>query len=260
MSAKVFKALFIASLKKEIEYRFNFVFDTITSGLAVFSDFLIIAVIMFRFKSMAGWSLGEVALIYSIVEAGWGLFRTFGEGLHRFQEFTLSGRFDVLLIRPISTITQVMLQRFQFRRLGILAQAIAVGIFGAVFTGLASPGFFLLYTCLVLLSALLTFEISLILAAIAFWTVRNEDIVVLGVYSMRTASSYPLTIYTNFVKQALTFIIPLGTAAFYPVSYLTGKTNSILALFSPTISFILFLPISIGLWKLGEKHYSSTGT
>ncbi|AKI97360.1 ABC transporter permease [Kosmotoga pacifica] len=257
---EVFKALFVASLKKEIEYRFNFVFDTITSGLAVFSDFLIIAVIMLKFKDMAGWSLGEVALIYSIVEAGWGLFRTFGEGLHRFQELTLSGRFDILLIRPISTIMQVMLQRFQFRRLGVLAQAIAVGVFGASYTGLASPGFFMLYACLVVLSALLTFEISLMLAAIAFWTVRNEDIIVLGFYSMRTASSYPLTIYANFVKQALTFIIPLGTAAFYPVSYLTGKTNSILALLSPAITFVVFLPISIGFWKLGERHYSSTGT
>lgn len=257
---ETFKALFIASLKSQTEYRFNFIMDIILSGLAIFSDFMITLVILSNFKDMAGWNLGEIALIYSIIEGGWGIFRLFGEGLHRFQELTLSGRFDVLLIRPVSTVKQVMLQKFQFRRLGVIGQAVGVGIMGALYAGMASPGFFVIYCILIVLSALLIFSVNLILSAIAFWTIRNEDILALASYSMRTAAYYPLNIYADFVKIVLTFIVPMATAAYYPMSYLSGKTDSIFALIAPVLSLIVFMPLSFWLWKQGEKHYSSTGS
>ncbi|HNR80306.1 MAG TPA: hypothetical protein PKG85_08650, partial [Mesotoga infera] len=64
-------ALFMASLKAQYEYRLNFWLDTLINGVNLFSDFLLMAFLMLSFKEIGGWSLGEIAVIYSIVEMGW---------------------------------------------------------------------------------------------------------------------------------------------------------------------------------------------
>ncbi|SSC11453.1 conserved membrane protein of unknown function [Mesotoga infera] len=253
-------ALFMASLKAQYEYRLNFWLDTLINGANLFSDFLLMAFLMLSFKEIGGWSLGEIAVIYSIVEMGWGIFRLFGEGLHRFEELMVTGRFDLLLIRPMNTVKQLLLERIDFRRLGVVIEALAVAIFGFTASRIDFGDMWLAYIVLVFFSTVMTFEINIILAAIAFWTVRNSDIIVLAFYSTRTAAMYPAHIYGPVLKNVLTFIVPLATVAYFPVGYLTGRITSIIALISPVLGVTALLPVTVLIWKLGLKHYASTGT
>lgn len=257
---KSIAALFMASLKSQYEYRLNFWFDLIISGVNLLSDFLLVAFLMMSFRDIGGWNLGEVAVIYSIVELGWGIFRIFGEGLHRFEELMVTGRFDLLLIRPMGTIKQLLLQKVDFRRLGVIFEAGAVAVFGFTVSGLDFGKIWWIYLLLVFCSTIVTFEINIILAAIAFWTVRNYDIIVLAFYSTRTAAMYPANIYSPPLKHILTFVIPLATVGYYPVGYLTGKLTNSLALVSPVLGVGVLIPIAIVMWKSGLKHYASTGT
>ncbi len=256
----VFKALLVASLKSQIEYRVNFYVDMIVSGLAMFSDFLIIAFMMLTFKDMGGWSLSEVAIIYSIVEAGWGIFRIFGDGILRFQDLIITGRFDAILVRPISTIKQLILQRIELRRMGDIIQAVGLGAFGITYAGMWNVRFILWYIVLVAFSAVIHFCINLLLATVAFWSVRNEDIRVVAFYSTKAAAAYPISIYGPFLRNILTFVIPLATIAYYPLAYLLHKTNNIIALFAPFITVSVLVPVTFILWGTGVKHYTSTGT
>lgn len=253
-------ALFVASLKAQYEYRLNFWLELAISGLNLFSDFLIVAFLMLTFKDIGGWNLGEVALIYSIVELGWGIFRVFGEGLHRFEELMVTGRFDLLLIRPMGTVKQLLLERVDFRRLGVVFEATAVAIFGFTMSGMAFSEIWWIYLLLVFCAAIMTFQINVILAAVAFWTVRNSDIVVLAFYSTRTAAMYPAHIYGPLLRYTLTFVIPLASVGYLPIGYLAGKISNVLALFSPVLGIVILTPVAVLMWKLGLKHYASTGT
>ncbi len=157
-------ALFMASLKAQYEYRLNFWLDTLINGANLFSDFLLMAFLMLSFKEIGGWSFGEIAIIYSIVEMGWGIFRFFGEGLHRFEELMVTGRFDLLLIRPMNTVKQLLLERIDFRRLGVVVEALAVAVFGFTASRIDFGDMWLAYISLVFFSTVMTFEINIILA------------------------------------------------------------------------------------------------
>ncbi|HPE69132.1 MAG TPA: ABC-2 family transporter protein [Thermotogota bacterium] len=255
----VFLTLVRASWRAQTHYRFNFFFTTVSSGLAMFSDFLLIWWLLMNFPSLGGWKLEEVACIFGIVNCSWGLFRVIGVGLKNFQEFMLSGRFDVLLVRPASTVLQLLLHRFDLKSLGGVVQGLGIGFVALTSMGLLGqlwPWFLLL--CL--LGAIITLEINIILAAIAFWTIRNEEIVVLAFYATRTASEYPAHIFGPFLKNLLTFAIPLATIGYFPLGYLLGKMQNPVALLSPFLAAGGLFPISFVIWKMGMHHYSSTGT
>ena len=127
---QLFKILFIASLKSQSQYAFDFVVNVIGNFLGVFADFLIIAMILLRFQNIQGWTLVEIAVIYSIIEFGFGVYRVIGDGLNNFETLILSGRFDTLLIRPASVLGQAMLQTVDFKKIGLVLQASLVGIWG----------------------------------------------------------------------------------------------------------------------------------
>lgn len=256
----LFVTLFKASLKSEAQYKFDFFVNIIGNFLGLFGDFIIVVFILMRFKSIDGWQLHEVALIYSIIEFGFGVYRFIGNGFNKFETLILSGKFDTLLIRPASSLFQVMLQKVDFKRLGMVLQAAAVGIWGIQRTAFISNSFYFYLPFQLLASVIINIEISIILAAIAFWTGKNEDIIILGHYSTRSASTYPATIYHKIFSQILTFIIPFFAVSYYPLLYFTGKSQNGLYMLAPFLGILIMTPISYTIWTLGVKRYSSSGT
>ncbi len=257
----LFFILLKASIKSQMQYKANFIISSLVSGLTIFSDFLLIAILLLKFENILDWTLYEVAIIYSIIEFGFGSYRLFFNGLDNFEDLIITGKFDALLIRPISTLLHVMIQRFDLRRIGIIIQSLAVGIFGIANSNLHENKYFLLlYGLLLFSSFIITVSINVILATIAFWTGKNKDIVVLAFYSTRVAASFPLEIYNQFIKFLLTFIIPFSTSAYYPILFITKKSENVLFLFAPLMAIILIVPFALCFWSYGTKKYRSSGT
>lgn len=257
---KTFITLISATIKAQAEYRTSFIVTNIIRGLSFLSDFILLAFIMTSFKELNGWSLPEMAILYSIVECGFCLFRLIGEGLHHFEELTITGRFDTLLVRPVSVLKQVMLQRFEISRVGSVIQICAVGLVAIGFMENPAPYLLPLYFVLIILSSIISFNIILLVSTIAFWTVRNNEIMAMVFYSSRAAATFPVSIFGNYIQKLLTYIIPLATVAYYPLSYLTGKTDNVIALVSPFIAVVVMTPLCIAFWKIGIRHYTGTGT
>ncbi len=256
----LFLTLFRASFKSEAQYKFDFFVNILGNFLGLFGDFLITAFILMRFKNINDWQLHEIALLYAIVEFGFGMYRFIGDGFNNFEQLILSGKFDTLLIRPASALIQVMLQKIDFKRLGMVVQAVAVGVWGMQRCSFTSNNFYLYLPLLLIASVIINMELSIILAAIAFWTGKNEDLIILGHYSTRSAARYPATIYHNIFSHILTFVIPFFSVSYYPLLYYTGKSHNFFYLLTPFLGIAAMTPISFIIWNLGIKRYSSTGT
>ncbi|SDY91650.1 ABC-2 type transport system permease protein [Proteiniborus ethanoligenes] len=256
----LFLTLFKASFKSEAQYRFDFLINILGNILGLLGDFIIVVFILMRFKNINGWLLHEVALMYSVIEFGFGMYRLIGDGFNNFELLILSGKFDTLLIRPAPALVQVMLQKVDLKRLGMVAQALGVGIWGLQRCSFINNSFYFYLPLLLLASVIINMQIGIILAAVAFWTGKNEDIVVLGHYSTRTAAAYPATIYNNIFRHILTFVIPFFSLTYYPLVYYTGRSGNAFYLLAPLFGIIAMTPISYLIWSLGIKRYSSTGT
>lgn len=255
----MFLTLLKATIKSEMQYKTNFIFNIIQNLLTLFSDFVLVALIMLKFKNIGGWNIYEVAILYSVIEIGFGLFRMFGEGIHRFEELMISGNFDAILLRPINTFSHVLMRLVDVKKIGGIIQGILVGIWGMSKIDVNFE-FVFFYLIMCFASFLIILEVATAISAIAFWTTRISDLMNIGIYATRTACTYPASVYSPILRGFLTFIVPFATTSYFPLSYLLGKSTNSWYLLLPFAGCILFAPVAYLLWTTGIKRYTSTGT
>ena len=103
------------------------------------------------------------------------------------------------------------------------------------------------------------FGIFILKASFCFWTIQGLEFMNILSEGGKKVAQYPIDIYAKWFRMFFTFIVPFGLVNYYPVLYLFGKADNwylgILPLFT-----ILFLIPCILVWKIGVKHYESTGS
>jgi ABC-2 type transport system permease protein len=77
-------------------------------------------------------------------------------------------------------------------------------------------------------------------------------------------AQYPMDIYADWLRTTFTFIIPLACVSYFPVLILLDKpdslgTSELFQYLSPLFG-IAFLFASLGIFQLGIKKYTSTGS
>jgi ABC-2 type transport system permease protein len=122
----------------------------------------------------------------------------------------------------------------------------------------------LLFPVIVLGGVLIAGAIRLIVAAVAFWTLRNRALVHTVVFSSKEFILYPVTIYNMGVQLFLTFVFPIAFINFYPAHLFLDRSGDdllhpVLEMGTPLVGIILFT-ISIFTWKAGVSHYQSSGS
>src|SRR5213592_962395 len=122
-----------------------------------------------------------------------------GRGFEVFGAIVKAGDFDRLLLRPRSTITQLLGHELTIRRVGRLVQGIAVLAYAIAGT-----------ICVFL--GLLVMQ-----ATSAFWTTESLEVWNAFTYGGVTMAQYPLSIYRPWFRQFFLFVIPLGCINYLPV-------------------------------------------
>ena len=76
---------------------------------------------------------------------------------------------------------------------------------------------------------------------------------------MREYGKYPLAVYGRDILTFYTYVIPFALVQYYPFLYLIGRVDSPLYLLLPPLSALFLVPALI-LWRIGVRHYRSTGS
>jgi ABC-2 type transport system permease protein len=189
------------------------------------------------------------------------LFNVISLNLYDFgNNYIIEGKFDRVLLRPVSSLFQVLFETFRIESL----QEVATGVFcmwwatrrlGVVWTP-AKFGLLIFFgTC----AAIIYVSIFLLLSTVSFWF---EDRIGVHppVWNVIAFGRYPLSIYSGVVQFFLCWIIPFGLASFYPSVRLLGRTvNPEYAPLVPVVA-VVFLTVAISVWNFGTRHYASTGS
>ena len=148
-------------------------------------------------------------------------FDVFGE------QFVKTGDFDRVLVRPRSTVLQLLGYEFRATRIGRLAQGVIVWAIGVHLSasgvdagGLGDAG------CLPSPAVRRCSAGILVLqATLAFWTVESLEIANTLTYGGVEAAQYPLDIYARWFRNFLTFVVPLGCVSYFPVAAVLGRAD-----------------------------------
>ena len=256
-----FKYLLIL-LKSQMQYSASFWLLTAGQFFVPFSIFTGLYLMFERFGSIKGWHFLEAALCFSVIHMAFAISECCARGFDMFSRLVVSGEFDRVLVRPRSTVVQVLGSKFEFTRIGRLLQSLCV--LGWVILNLSIKwnAFKVITLVLMIICGAFIFTgIFIFAAAICFWTIQSLEIANIFTNGGREIAQYPLSIYRGWIVRFFTFVIPFGCVNYLPLMYLLDKTsgNEVLFMLSPLWGILFVLPCLL-FWQVGVRHYKSTGS
>jgi ABC-2 type transport system permease protein len=261
----LYRRLIRVQIQSQLVYRASFFFALLAVCLGLVTEFGTLALVLQKFEGIGGWTLVEVALLYGIVTAAFGVMDLFFGGFDPggFGQLVRRGSFDQLLLRPASITLQVLGSKFWLRRLGRISQGAVVLTFALVhirWTVVKA-----LYLPVVFVSVVLFFGALFIMGAtVTFWTIESIEAVNILTYGGSEMMSYPMHIYNQGLRRFFTYIVPAIFITYYPALFFLDKPDplgmpSFAVLLSPVVG-VGMMAIALAFWRFGIRHYASTGT
>ena len=247
-------------LKSQLQYRASFFMMLFGQFILSGTVFLGLWFLFLRFPSVEGFRLEEVLLAFAPMLLSFSLAELLGRGFDLFPRMIANGEFDRALVRPRSLVFQVLAGKMELNRLGRLLQAVPVLIYAILRSGISWAGDKVLTLVLMIAcGAIVFFCLFVIYAAISFFTLEGLEVMNILTDGGREFGRFPFSIYGEDVLRFLTFVVPLALVQYYPLMYLLGRTQRLGWMLAPLWSLLFVLP-TYGLWRLGLKHYKSTGS
>ena len=259
--ALLFSDYFAQYAKVRISYRGDFFISLATSMAATIFSLGFVVILFQKATQLAGWRLEEVVFLWGFTQIPYGLFNVISLNLYDFgNNYIIEGKFDRVLLRPVTSLFQVLFETFRIESL----QEVATGTFCMWWASHRlgihwTAGKFMTLLFFGACAAVIYVSIFLILSTVSFFW---EDRIGVHppVWNVIAFGRYPLSIYSGVVQFFLCWIIPFGLASFYPSVRLLGRTVTPEYLPLVPVVAVVFLTIAVSLWNFGTRHYSSTGS
>lgn len=230
--------------------------------IVVITDPIGLIFLFSRFGSIGEWSVDRILLVYALAVTSFGLAETFCRGFDYFPwKMIRTGDFDRVLLRPRSIIVQIAGSYFHIHRLsrvicGIGAilwclskQGVEFSMLNFIIIIFALSGGFLVYT-----------GVFLMTSGIAFFTIQALDWIYIFTNASYQVTRCPYEYLPRVLKGVFTFFMPMLLISYFPASAVCGWGESYFKGFLALPSGAAFLLFSALVWKVGVRHYKSTGS
>ena len=253
------------SLRGQMQYRVSFILGTLGQLLGTGVEFVGILALFERFESLSQWSLAEVAFFYGLVNVAFAFTDTLSRGFDHVGDLVRTGEFDRMLLRPRSTVLQLIGQEFTLKRFGRFLQGGAVLVWSTLYLDIAwSPWVLALTATTVFCGACFFLGLFINIGTLSFWTTETLELMNVLTYGGIEASKYPLAIYRPWFRRFFTMVIPMGCVTYFPVLAILGRADplgtSLAFQYAAPLFGLLYFILSLLIWRLGLRHYRSTGS
>lgn len=251
-------------VRSQYAYRASF-WLTVFSSFAIGAvEFIEIYVILHNVPVFGGLDFRQAAVVFALANIGFALADlVFGE-LDTIPTNIRLGRLEVLLVRPMPLLTQLITADFQLRRLGRVA-------IGVIIAAIALPGLDIAYTPAVIYLLIVT---PLVGAAVfggfftmagglQFFVVDGAELTNSFVYGSAYAAQLPGSVLLTPIRLLFTFVFPATFVAYLPGLLIMGLpgTSSLpawLGWFAPLFAVWSWLLAAL-CWRTGLRHFVGAG-
>ena len=257
-------ALYAAAIRGEMQYRLNFLLLVLLGVFYQGSGFAFIWIVLYQFDTIAGWTFGEIALLYSLRLLAHAVWVVPFHQVQFLDTTVREGRFDRYLVRPLNLLLQVMTTRFQMNVIGDVAAAALLFTIAAHLVDLNLSPLTGAYLVLVVLGgALIQGAAVVAVSSLSFRFVQTWAANHLIDNFFLLFGSYPTTIFGGVLNWALTWVVPIAFIAYIPASVLLEKTgelhmSAIVAFGTPVMGAVWFL-LAYWVWHRQARRYHSVG-
>ncbi len=256
---RIWKGWVKLKFSSAMTFRFNFFLKAI--AMVIFGIMgPIAALIIYSVSSgIPGWSFEEFLLLNGIFIFVSRLSALLFGGLAEDTiEKVREGEYDVNLVKPVSPLAFASVTAIKLDD----AAGVLVGGFVIIYSLLKIGWLFnlinlLSFVFLLALAVIFMYSIDILIAALGFLVVKSYALLDIF-YEIVGVGKNPLTIYGVTGIMFLTFVFPVGLAAFYPASAILGRMQTIALLYLAATA-LGFFAAALVLWKLAIKKYTSAG-
>lgn len=254
--ARLFWTLFSLSLRRQLAFRADLIFEVILTMMAVGSSLAALGMIYTRTSSLGGWAPGEAIALLGTFQIISALRATFVEpNLRWFGNQVQDGRFDALLTQPAPAIFLASLSScapLALAEVGLGGAVVAYGVVVADIT--VAPAAVGAWLILLLAATAVMWATRAMIAALVFWAFGlNLDAVYDALWQF---GRYPVDIYRRPLRLVLSYVIPVAFIATIPAGVLLH------------LGHLLLVPVAIGIaigscllahlvWRAGLRRYTS---
>lgn len=237
-------------------YRIDFFLSVLAMGLFQFTGPLFVGVIYSQELTFPGWTFAQVLLLQGIVSLIQGLsFMNFFGLLWNTEDLVKSGKFDLLLIKPVNTLWLLVMDSFDGEDIGqVLGALTIIGIAIYLIKGLT--GSIVLFILLITLGLLFYFSLAVICSALAILFTRVRRLYEF-INIMKMFASYPQSIYSKKLSIAFTIFFPLFIAGNYPAAALLGFPLN--GAFLACVATLIWAASCVTFWHYSLKRYTGAG-
>ncbi len=240
----------------ELAYRVNFYVQLFQSLVSLATALAGLVVVFSYTDNLHGWTPDEMLALLGVYFIVGGLIGVVLEpSLEHFIMSVRDGTLDFTLTKPEDAQFLVSVQTVNLWKVIDVVMGAAVLITALVRMGTKiGPWQAFTFVVMTLAGLVIIYSFWLILATLAFWFVRVENILVIF-QSMYEAGRWPVGIYPGWLRFSLTFIVPVAFATTMPAEALTGRIT-IPVLFGAVALAAALAAISRIAWRVGVRHYS----
>src|SRR5436190_12806920 len=240
----------------DLQYRASFWLQLLQSVIQLGTGLAVLALVFSQTPALNGWSQPALLAVMGVHILMGGVIGAFIQpSMERLRQDIREGTFDFVLTKPediqvISSIREIRIWQAVDVIVGLVVLGFAVGQLQGTLGPLEAVAFaFALVIC-----GLMIYSFWLVVTTIAFWIVRIDEVAELfqGLYQ---SGRWPVTIYPDWLRASLTFLVPIGFAVTVPAQAITGRlTLDTLALATGFAIVVLFL--SRAFFRIGLRRYS----
>jgi len=245
-----------------LQYKWDFLASIFSSAVSALMGIVFLVTLLngSGADSLDTWSKSEVLFIYGYAGFATAIFSILAPNLYQFGDrYIIQGQFDRVLLRPLSTLQQVLTETFNLDAIGNLCVGLGTLLIAKHQLGISFSFFDYLWLILSGISgAVILLSVFVILASLSF---HFEDR--LGIappfHNLIAFGRYPVTIFNKGIQFVLSWIIPFSFIAFYPATYFFRDKNlGMMFLYTPVVA-VVCASVALWFWSFGSKAYSSTG-
>lgn len=252
------------TLKTRWAYKANLVLDLTFQMGMLSAELAVLLLIASAVHGIAGWNGYQLVFLYGLNSLSAGFYRVFGSEFHNFDKYLVHGDFDTVLTRPAPTLLVISARSIDVEQSGMMLEGAILVIVAVGHLNLLARWGALTVTGEILgavvAGSLIWYAIVIVLAALGFWVTHTDDLATIFLYGPETAAGYPLSIYPRAVRVLFSAVLPVAFGGYLPARVILHKGLGPEWLALSAGVAVVSMMVATGFWRLGVRHYTSTGT